>query len=238
MSFKSKNSFLPAVEASEGRVLAAAGLAAPALQPAEVQASAASTALTGQGWVDIVNRTDQILSFQLSTDGGATYRPYHVRLHSTFFYHVNRNDPSFNLLLGNGSITNLATGPTRKDADTYYVGPDLSVTGGPRRGGTDGSSGVAFPLNNVARFSILNETAGPSGKGGFAVKVDFSIDGGQTYPISDTIPYTGGKVPRQEIIHYGSRGIIYRIPGNPSLQPMPLNPFGVYHLLRGSGMRH
>jgi hypothetical protein len=237
MSHESRNSFRPAVESTEGRVLAAVGLTASPLQPAEVQASAVSTPLTGQAWVDIVNRTDQILYFQLSTDAGATYRPYHVRLHSTFYYQVNRNDPSFDLLLSNGSITNLATGPTRKLADTYYVNQDLSVTGGSRRGRVGGTTGLAAPLNNVAQFSILNETARPSGKGGVAVKIVFSVDGGQSYPISDTIPYTGGKVPTPVTFRYGSQGIIYRIPANPSLQPTPLNPFGEYDLFRNSRMR-
>jgi hypothetical protein len=166
-----------------------------------------------------------------------TYRPYHVRLRSTFYYHVNHNEPSFNLLLADGSITSLTTGVTRKLADTYYVNQDLSVTGGPRRGRVSGPAGLADRLNNVARISILNETARASGKGGFAVKILFSIDGGQSYPISHTIPYTGGIVPTPVTIRYGSKGIIYRIPSNPSLQPAPLNPSGVYHLLRGTGMR-
>ena len=236
MGHPSKKSFRPAVESTEGRVLAAAGLAVSTLQTAEIRASAASTALTGQAWVDIVNRTDQILNFRLSTDGGATYRPYHVRLYSTFYYHVNHNEPSFNLLLPDGSITSLATGGTLKLAATYYVNQDLSVTGGPLRGRVGGPTGVADPLDNVAHVSIFNQTGGPSGKGGFDAKILFSIDGGQTYPISRTIPYTGGKIPTPVTILYGSHGIIYRIPSNPFLHPMALNPTGVYHLLRGTGM--
>jgi hypothetical protein len=227
MGYERKNSFRPTVESAEGRVLAAA--------------------LTGQAWVDIVNRTDQILNFLLSTDNGASYRPYHVRLHSTFYWHVNRNAPSFDLLLPDGSITNLVTGPTRKLADTYYVASDLSVTGGPRRGRVVGPTGSADPLNNVARFSILNETdfsvvngtKRPTGKAGFDAKILFSIDGGQTYPISDTIPFTGGKVPTPVTLRYGSKGIIYRIPATPSIQPTPLTEFNrVYDLFSISGMRH
>ena len=228
-----KNSFRPTIESAEGRVLAAAGLAA-------------ATALTGQAWVDIVNRTDQILNFLLSTDSGASYRPYHVRQHSTFYWHVNRNDPSFDLLLPDGSITNLMTGPTRKLANTYYVASDLSVTGGPRRGRVGGPTGSADPLDNVARFSILNETEfttvngmkRPTGKKGFTGKILFSIDGGQTYPISKTIPYTGGKVPTPVTIRYGSHGLISRVPSNPSEPPTPLTQFNrVYDFFSASGMQ-
>ncbi len=236
MGHERKTSFHPEIESAEGRVLAAAGLAASTLATAEIQAAAASAALTGQAWVNIANKTNQILNFQLSTDGGETYRPYHVRLYSTFYYHVNHNEPSFNLLLSNGSITSLATGGTLKQATTYYVNQDLSVTGGPKRGQAAGPTGVADPLVNVAHITIYNQTGGTSGQGGFNAKILFSIDGGQTYPISRTIPYTGGKVPTPVTILYGSHGLIARIPTNPTLPPMALNPTGVYHLLHGTGM--
>jgi hypothetical protein len=228
---KSKISFRPAVESAEERVLATAGLAA---HPAEVHASSAPQA---QAWVEIVNRTDRPLTFQLSADGGSTYHTYRLRGHTEGAYHVNRSDPTFLLKEGNGSPTELATGTSRKGAYAYSLRADLSVTPGPGLRGVGAVGGVATPLTNVARFSILNQTSKSSGSGGIAVTIQFSVDGGKTYPLSDTVPYTGGLVPRHETIHYGNLGILYKIPANPTIRPTPLTSLGQYFLFSNTSFQ-
>ena len=233
MRLKSKSSFRPAVESPEGRVLATAGLALASPHPAEVQASSVPRA---QAWVQIVNRTDQALAFQLSADGGATYHAYRLRPHSQGAYHVDRADPSFLLKVDGGTPNVLATGTTRANADAYSIRSTVTVTPGPGLGG-GGLGGVANPLTNVARFTILNQTSRSSGSGGIAVKIEFSVDGGKTYPLSDTVPYTGGLTPRHETIYYGNQGILYKIPANPAIPPTPLTSLGQYYLFSNTSFQ-
>ena len=232
---KNKTSFRPAVESSESRVLATVGLAVAAPHPTEVHASSVPRA---QAWVEIVNRTDQTLAFQLSADGGSRYHSYELRRHSAGFYHVNHADPTFLLKVGDGPPTALTTGTSRRDAEAYSLRANFSVTPGPGLGGGGGGGGgVATPLANVANFTILNQTSKASGSGGIAVPIYFSVDGGKTYPLSDTVPYTGGLVPRHETIHYGNQGILYKLTSSSSVRGTPLTSLGQYYLFSNTNFQ-
>jgi hypothetical protein len=218
MSRPRSTSFRPAIESVESRILATAGLAVASTHPVEVPAESVAK---GQAWVKIANATSQSLVFQLSANGGATYHTYRLGQHSSGFYHVNHADSTFLLTIHGQTPTSLATGTTRAGADAYSLGAAFTVT----------------PVNNVARFSIINQTSSSSKPGGVSVKIDFSVDGGKTYPLSDTVPYTDGRTPRHETIHYGNQGILYKFPANPTLPPTPLTTFGQYLLFSNTNFQ-
>jgi hypothetical protein len=232
MRFKRNTSFRPAIESVESRILATAGLAVASTHPAQFQAESTTKA---QAWVKIVNTTSQALVFQLSGNGGATFQTFRLGQHSSGFFHVNRADSTFLLRINGQKPVPLATGPTRGSADAYNLGAIFSVT--PVSNGGGGGGGSTNPVQNVARFSIINQTSSSSKPGGVAVKIDFSVDGGKTFTLSDTVPYTDGRTPRQETIHYGSQGILYKIPANPTLPPTPLTTFGQYLLFSNTNFQ-
>ena len=221
MRFQRKTSFRPAVESIESRILATADLSVASQHPSEVQASSATEA---QAWVKIVNPTVQTLVFQLSANGGSTYHTYRLSQHSSGFYHVDRADPSFLLVTGGATPTSLTTGTTRSNAPAYSLHASISIVPGP------GPGGVATALPYTANFSIINQTSKQMGAGGFAVKIDFSVDGGKTYTVSKTIDYTDGRTKQPVTFHYGDLGILYKIPANATLRPTPLTSLMSYYL--------
>lgn len=234
MRLKRNTSFCPAIESVESRILATAGLAVASTHQAQVQAESTTKA---QAWVKIVNTTSQALVFQLSANGGATYHTFRLGQHSSGLFHVNHADGTFLLRINGQNPVPLATGPTRGSADAYTLGAIFSVAPVTNGGDGGGGGGSTTPVRNVARFSIINQTSSSSKPGGVPVKIDFSVDGGKTYTLSDTVPYTDGRTPRQETIHYGSQGIIYKIPANPTLPPTPLTTFGQYLLFSNTNFQ-
>jgi hypothetical protein len=220
--------FRPVVELAEARILATVA--------AHGVAVGASSAPKPQAWVEIVNRTNHALTFGLSANAGSSFHTYHLRAHTSAYYHADHADSEILIREGNAPITSLAASPTRKRAFAYSIRPNASITPGRDFAG-GGLGGTASAVTNVARFSILNQTSRASGPGGVAVTIQFSVDGGKTYPLQDTVPYTGGLVPRRETIYYGDQGILYRLPANPSIRPTPLTTLGQYTLFSNTSFQ-
>ena len=233
MRLKSSNVFRPAVESAESRVLATAGLAVSAAHPAEVHASAAPKA---QAWVEIVNRTDHALTFRLSANAGSTFHEYRLRAHSSGYYHADHAASTILIKVPGAPVESLAASTTRRGAEAYSIRSDASITPGVDLAG-GGLGGFASPLANVARFTILNQTSKSSGAGGVPVTIQFSVDGGRTFPLQDTVPYTNGRTPRNETIYYGTQGILYKLPANPSISPTPLTSLGQYTLFSNTNFQ-
>jgi hypothetical protein len=223
---RSTITFRPVVEAAEARILAT--VAAHTVQ--------ASAAPKPQAWVEIVNRTDHGLTFGLSANAGSTFHTYHLRAHTSAYYHADHAASSILIRAVGAPVTALEASTTRKGAFAYSVRPDSSITPGRDFAG-HGLGGTTSAVTNVARFSILNQTSSASGPGGVAVTIQFSVDGGRTYPLQDTVPYTGGLVPRPETIYYGNQGILYRLPANPSIRPTPLTTLGQYTLFSNTSFQ-
>ena len=221
MRSKSTIAFRPVVELAESRILAAVA--------AHGVGVSAASAPRPQAWVEIVNRTNHAVTFELSANAGSSFHTYHLRAHASAYYHADHADSDILIREGNAPITSLAASPTRQGAFAYSILPNNSITPGRDLAGR-GLGGTASAVTNVARFSILNQTSRASGPGGVAVTIQFSVDGGKTYPLQDVVPYTGGLVPRHEMIYYGNQGILYKLPANPSIRPTPLTSLGQYTL--------
>jgi hypothetical protein len=225
---KSTTAFRPAVEAAEPRILAT-------VAAHTVQVSAAS-APKPQAWVEIVNRTNHAVTFGLSANAGSSFHTYHLRAHSSAYYRADHAASTILIREAHAPVTALEASPTRKGAFAYAIRPDASVTPGRDFAGR-GLGGTTSAATNMAHFSILNQTSRASGPGGVAVTIQFSVDGGRTYPLQDTVPYTGGLVPRQETINFGNQGILYRLPANPSIRPTPLTTLGQYTLFSNTSFQ-
>jgi hypothetical protein len=225
---KSTTAFRPAVEAAEPRILAT-------VAAHTVQVSAAS-APKPQAWVEIVNRTNHAVTFGLSANAGSSFHTYHLRAHSSAYYRADLAASTILIREAHAPVTALEASPTRKGAFAYAIRPDASVTPGRDFAGR-GLGGTTSAATNMAHFSILNQTSRASGPGGVAVTIQFSVDGGRTYPLQDTVPYTGGLVPRQETINFGNQGILYRLPANPSIRPTPLTTLGQYTLFSNTSFQ-
>jgi hypothetical protein len=219
-----KTAFRPVVELAEARILAT------------VAAHTVSAASQPQAWVEIVNRTNHPLTFGLSANAGSSFHTYHLRAHTSAFYHADHAASTILIRESDTPITALEASPTRKGAFAYSIRPDASITPSRDFAGK-GLGGAASGVTNVARFTILNQTSRASGSGGSTVTIQFSVDSGKTYPLQDTVPYTGGRVPRPETIYYGNQGILYRLPANPTIRPTPLTTLGQYFLFSNTSFQ-
>ncbi len=228
MRLKSTTAFRPGLELAEARILAT-------VAPHTVEVSAVTTPKP-QAWVEIVNRTGHDVTFALSANAGASFHTFHLHAHSSSVYHADHAASTILIKTAHAPIAALATTPTRNGVDAYSIHRDHSVTAGLDFAGS-GQGGTVSAVNNVARFSILNQTARSNGSGGVAVTIQFSVDGGRTFPLQDIVPYTGGLIPRQETIHYGNQGILYRLPANPSIRPTPLTTLGQYTLFSNTSFQ-
>ena len=220
MKLTRKKLFRPGLEVAEARVLATSGVAG-ALHAASASA---------QTWVEVVNRTSQTQTFKLSASDGLVFQTEQLAPHAEAFYHADHAASEVLIQTSDGTTTALAASSSKAKAFAYSIQTDLSVTSGRDFQGRGLNGGTNANLNKV-KFGIINQTSKPSGRGGFGVTIEYSFDGGLTFPSRAVIPYTDGRKPTDQILFFGNKGIYYRLPENHGLGVNRLNGVGNYLLL-------
>src|SRR6201999_896353 len=101
-AMRPKSTFRPVVEHAEVRILAT--VAAHTVQ--------ASAVPKPQAWVEIVNRTNHAVTFGLSANAGSSFHTYHLRAHTSAYYHADHEASTILIREGNAPVTALDASPT------------------------------------------------------------------------------------------------------------------------------